>query len=54
VIALGVVDPQDIVEQQRIAVRGCEALVRTAWRADHDFAQLADLRMNTVINISHN
>ena len=53
VIALGVVHPHDVVEQQRVAIGGREALVRPARRADHDLAQLADFRVNTVINFCH-
>ena len=48
VIALGIVDPQNVVEQQRVAIGGREALVRPSRRADHHFAQLADFRVNTV------
>ena len=53
VIPLGVVHPQDVVEQQRVAIGGCKALVRPARRADHDLAQLADFRVNAVINFCH-
>ena len=53
VIALGVVHPHDVVEQQRVAVGGREALVRPSRRAHHDLAQLADFRVNAVINFCH-
>ena len=45
-VALGVVDPQDVVKQQGVAVGGRQPLMRTPWRAHHDLAQLADLRVN--------
>ena len=41
VVALGVVDPHDVVEQQVVAVGRREPLMRPARRADHDLAQLA-------------
>ena len=53
VIALGVVHPQHVVEQQRVAVAGREALVRPSRRADHHLAQLADFRVNSIINVCH-
>ena len=43
VVALGVVDPHDVVEQQGVAIAGRQALMRPARRADHHLAQLADL-----------
>ena len=43
VVALGVLDPQHVVEEQRVAVRGREPLVGAARRAHHHLAELADL-----------
>ena len=43
VIAFGVVHPQHIVKQQRVAIRRREALISTAGRTDHHLPQLADL-----------
>ena len=47
-IALGVVHPQDVVEQERVAVRRRQPRVRQARRADHDLVQRADLGMDSV------
>jgi hypothetical protein len=41
-IALGVFDPQDVVEQQPVTVGRCQPRMGQARRADHDFTQLAD------------
>ena len=46
VVALGVLDPQHVVEQQLVAVARRQAAVRHARRADHHLAQLADFRMH--------
>ena len=46
VIALGVVDPQNVVEQQLIAVRWRQSLVRPPRRANHDLVKLAHLGMD--------
>jgi hypothetical protein len=43
VVALGVVDPHDVVEQQGVAVGGRESLMGAARCAHHDLAQLTDL-----------
>jgi len=51
VIALGDVDPQHVVEQEGIAIAGREALVRTAGRAHHHLAELADLRVDAVLDL---
>ena len=51
VVALGVVDPQDVVEQQVVAVGRRQALMRAARRADHDLAQLADLRVDAELGL---
>ena len=50
VVALGVLDPQHVVEQQLVAVGRREALVRSTWGADHDLAQLADFRVDTELD----
>ena len=41
VVAFGLVDPDNVVEQQFVAVARGQALVRQAWRANHHFAQFA-------------
>ncbi len=46
VVALGVLDPEHVVEQQLVAVGRREALVCPTGGADQDLAQLADFRMN--------
>ena len=46
VVALGVLDPQHVVEQQLVAVGRRQPLVRPTGRADHHLAQLADFRMD--------
>ncbi|MNL40170.1 hypothetical protein D3C87_1625000 [compost metagenome] len=46
VIALGVIDPQHVVKQQRVAVRRRQPLMRAAWCANHDFTQHAHFRMH--------
>ena len=46
VIALGVIDPQHVVKQQRVAVRRRQPLMRAAWCAHHDFTQHAHFRMH--------
>ena len=51
VVALGVLHPQHVVEQQRVAVARREALVGAARRAHHHLAQLADLRMNSELDL---
>jgi len=50
VVALGVLDPEHVVEQQLVAVGRRETLVRTSGRADHHLAQLADFRMDTELD----
>ncbi len=45
-VALGVVDPQHVVEQEVVAIARREALVRASRRADHHLAKLADFRVN--------
>ena len=50
-VALGVVDPQHVVEQQCVAIAGRQTLMSAPWRADHHLAQLADLRMNAKLNL---
>jgi hypothetical protein len=45
-VTLGVVDPQDVVEQKIVAIRRRQAMVGMPWRADHHLAKLPDLGMN--------
>jgi hypothetical protein len=45
-VALGVVDPEHVVEQQVVAVGRREPLMGAAGRANHDLAKLADFGMN--------
>ena len=45
-VALGVLDPQHVVEQQRVAIRRRQPLMGAPRRADHDLSELADLRMH--------
>ena len=52
VVALGVVDPQHVVEQQLVAVGRRQALVRAARRADHHLAQLADLGVDAEVPLA--
>jgi hypothetical protein len=40
-------DPDDIVEQQIVAIAGRQALMRKPRPADHDGPEFADLRMDT-------
>ena len=47
-VALGVLHPQHVVEQQVVAVGRGQPLVRPARRADQDLAQRADLGMHAV------
>jgi hypothetical protein len=47
-VALGVLDPEDVVEQQVVAVRRREALVGQPGRADQHLAQAADLGVDAV------
>ena len=47
-VALGVLHPHHVVEQERVAVRRRQPLVRPSGRADQDLAQLADLGMHAV------
>ena len=51
VIALGVLDPEHVVEQQRVAVAGRQPLVRPPRRADHHLAQLADLGVDAELDL---
>ncbi len=48
VVALGVVDPHHVVEQQVVLVAGRQPRVREAGRADQHLAQHADFRMDSV------
>ncbi|MNH06510.1 hypothetical protein D3C79_658800 [compost metagenome] len=49
VIALGLVDPDHVIEQQLVAVAWSQALVGKARRADHHLAQLASFGVDTVL-----
>ena len=46
VVALGVLHPHHIVEQQVVAIAGRQALMRAARCTDHDLAQLPDFRVD--------
>ena len=48
VVALRVLDPQDVVEQEVVGVRGGQPPVRQTRCADQDLAQLPDLRVDAV------
>ncbi|MCY1415122.1 hypothetical protein D9M71_305910 [compost metagenome] len=48
-VALGLVDPDHVVEQQLVTVARCQALVRQARRANHHFAQFAGFGVDTVL-----
>ena len=50
-VALGVVDPQHVVEQQVVAVGRRQALMGAARRADHHLAQLADFRVDAELGL---
>ncbi|MNC45470.1 hypothetical protein D3C75_944330 [compost metagenome] len=50
VVALGLIDPDDVVEQQLVAVARGQALVRQARGTDHHFAQFAGFGMYAVLN----
>ena len=52
VVALGVLHPQHVVEQQLVAVGRREALVRAARRADQDLAQLPDLGVDAELRLA--
>ena len=45
-VALGVLDPEHVVEQKVVAIAGRQPLVRAARRADHHEPELADFRVN--------
>jgi hypothetical protein len=49
-IALGVLHPRQLVEQQRVAIGRRQSRVRQPWRAHEHFAKLPDLRMNAELN----
>lgn len=49
-VALGLVDPDHIIEQQFIAVVRGQPLMGQAWGANHDFAQFAGFGMDAVLN----
>ncbi len=51
VVALGVLDPQHVVEQQLVAVGRRQARVRHPGRADHHLAQLADFRVHAELHL---
>ncbi|MDQ0845998.1 hypothetical protein QFZ68_005678 [Streptomyces sp. V1I6] len=48
VVALGVVDPHHVVEEQVVRVGRGEPAVREAGGADQDLAESADLRVDAV------
>ncbi|OBX36321.1 hypothetical protein A8U91_00662 [Halomonas elongata] len=48
-IALGLVDPHHIIEQQIVAVAWRQALMCQAGRTDHDLAQLSCFRMDAIL-----
>ena len=50
-VALGVVDPKDVVEQQCVAIAGGKTLMSAPWSTDHHFAQLTNLGMNAKLNL---
>jgi hypothetical protein len=49
-VALGSLHPQDVIEQEGVAVAGRQALVGESGRADHHLAQLPNFRMDAKLN----
>jgi hypothetical protein len=45
-IALGVLHPQHVIEEQSVAIGGRKPLMSATGRADHDLAQLTNLGMD--------